>query len=51
MSESFDGRDFCKGARRANSHPDLQARDKEPHQRGREIGFRSATRLLAIGEK
>jgi SAM-dependent methyltransferase len=36
---------------RAEGRPDLQARGEELRQRVRDIGFHSATTLLAIGEK
>ena len=36
---------------RAEGHPDLQARGEELRQRVAEIGFHSATVLIAVGER
>jgi SAM-dependent methyltransferase len=42
---------FESYTQRANGHPDLQARGEELKVRAKEVGFHSATTLMAVGRK
>jgi SAM-dependent methyltransferase len=42
---------FESYTQRANGHPDLQARGEELKARAKEVGFHSATTLMAVGKK
>jgi SAM-dependent methyltransferase len=42
---------FESYTQRANDHPDLQARGEELKVRAKEVGFHSATTLMAVGRK